>query len=590
MAAVGSKAALPTSGGVYRLLHDRERPWELSPGLGKRLKEHGEMGFRACVVEQGDKEFGFVVELVRKQLPAGRGVAKIMCVDNPDHAMVFEANLRNMEREAARLPGDSWKEHEPKALRARVMQRFEDFSKDFSNVCTVSQGVKKAVKGVFVLPLLHGSDHWELICSNGFQRWGKHEHFHGPLEGGVGKKSRDSGWFGDGIYFTNDLRYASLYGKTVLINFVSGRRPYPVVNDKPFPEIGSDMSRLEGLGLVDSYNMHYAPVASTDPSDPEWMEYHACDDRQEPMCDEFVVGGKEQVLERFVVELGVDFPKAPSVGAPPLAGLYHVLTALLDDPRVSSDIPLYGLFMSKVGEISGNLNREPSSQERELAQWLGQLFLVDGWIDRDVRKQLLARQGVKVGLEEKKKPPAKPAPKVTEKVKPDKNDLLSCASNAGASALEKLLTTHSHLIETPDADGNTSLLLAAGCHRNRSPKEKCEVLLQAKANIHAVNKKGENAMHIAAAKGYCEVVQLLLKRDKNLAHKVTLLNETPLHVVAKHNPLDGAAVARDLLEAGCLISVKNNEGFTALQLVKNMNSRLGHTLTKAAEKNDCIIM
>ncbi|HSW73063.1 MAG TPA: ankyrin repeat domain-containing protein [Chlamydiales bacterium] len=565
MAAVGSKAAHPTPGGAYRLLHDRERPWGLSPGLEKRLKEQGELGFRACVVEQGDKEFGFVMELVRKQLPAGRGIARIMCVDNPDHAMVFEANLRNMEREAAHLPVDSWKEHEPKALRAKVMQRFEDFSKDFSNVCTVSHGVKKAVKGVFVLPLLHGSDHWELICSNGFKRWGKHDHFHGPLDGGAGKKSRDSGWFGDGLYFTNDLRYAYLYGKTVMVCFVSGRRPYPVVNDKPFPELGSDMRRLEGLGMVDSCNMHYAPVASTDPTDPEWMEYHACDDRQAPMCDEFVVGGKDQVLERFVVVVGVDFPKAPSVGAPPLAGLYHKLTVLLDDPRVSVDLPLYGLFMNKVGEISGNLNRQPSSQERELDHWLGKLFLADGGIDRDARQKLLLSQGVKIEIEEKKKLAAKPASKAKAKELPADLD----AALLDVTARKRF---PSHRIAAVEA----------------REREKCERLLQAKANVRAVDSEGNSALHKFAEQGYCSLMSLLIESDRGLLKLVNNKNETALHAAV--GGFNRKEACEFLIKAGADHSAKNKAGLTALGVAKQLDDhRLVKELTKLTD-SDCVIM
>lgn len=162
-----------------------------------------------------------------------------------------------------------------------------------------------------VLPLWHGSSEvvCQSICSSGYTSFGKHHYYDENATKG-NAKSTDKGYFGSGIYFTNSARYASMYSSGhLLLTWVSMREPYPVVNDKPHPQKGTDMVKLEGKEHYQNYNAHYIPVASIEPNNPLCMNYYPCYKDQEPTWDEFVVFHQAQALPRFWVELGVDFPR-----------------------------------------------------------------------------------------------------------------------------------------------------------------------------------------------------------------------------------------------------------------------------------------
>ena len=133
-----------------------------------------------------------------------------------------------------------------------------------------------------------------------------------PAAGKGANASTDIGYFGSGIYFTNSARYAAMYADGhLLLSWVSMREPYPVVNDAPHPNKGSDMKKLAGQGHYQNYNAHYIPVASIKPHKPDCMEYYPCYQNQVPAWDEFVVFDKSQALPRFWIELGVDTPQHP---------------------------------------------------------------------------------------------------------------------------------------------------------------------------------------------------------------------------------------------------------------------------------------
>jgi len=89
----------------------------------------------------------------------------------------------------------------------------------------------------------------------------------------------------------------------MFLSFVSMREPFPVINDAPFPEKGSDMEMLAGNCRFDNYNAHFIPVASIAPRDPFNMVYFPCWQDRSPEYDEILVFDEGQALPRFLVVL-----------------------------------------------------------------------------------------------------------------------------------------------------------------------------------------------------------------------------------------------------------------------------------------------
>ena len=69
---------------------------------------------------------------------------------------------------------------------------------------------------------------------------------------------------------------------------------------------------------------------------------------------------------------------------------------------------------------------------------------------------------------------------------------------------------------------------------------------------------------MASAFGYTGIVMLLLKNKRSM-NVTTYGGDTPLIYAARNNKM---AIARELVEAGCDITIRNNENKTAVQVAK----------------------
>jgi WD40 repeat protein len=314
---VSSKKPFPEN--IKSSLPQPETPWQISPSLFSRIQSQTtNLAFRVCEIVSTDPEYDFILKHFEHQKPPGFGIKRIVCIHNPTHTQVFEGSLKNMEQEANNpyfLP--QGRNEEPRADRAKVLYRWHQQVALFSPVMvTDSQARAEPCFNAKVLPLWHGSSEsvCKSVCSSGFTSFGKHHYFDENASKGT-NKSTDKGYFGSGIYFTNSAQYATMYSSEghLLLSWVSMREPYPVVNDVPHPQKGSDMRKLEGKEHYQNYNAHFVPVASIRPEDPKCIEYYPCYKDQPPAWDEFVVFHSAQTLPRFWVELGVDFPKTLSL-------------------------------------------------------------------------------------------------------------------------------------------------------------------------------------------------------------------------------------------------------------------------------------
>lgn len=148
-------------------------------------------------------------------------------------------------------------------------------------------------------------------------------------------------------------------------------------------------------------------------------------------------------------------------------------------------------------------------------------------------------------------------------------------------------------LEKKDENGNTALLNAVREGKLRAVAS----LLAANANILARDKEGWSSLHFAAANGYLEIMQLLIKKSKRLVDQaddedrtplqkacyygrteaVALLlanqaniekkdgkDKTPLHAAVSYGGIFNAAVIRLLIQQGANLQAKTDYGWTPL--------------------------
>ncbi|MBS0649271.1 MAG: SEL1-like repeat protein [Verrucomicrobia bacterium] len=362
-----------------------QTPWNFSEPLFKRVQNYtSDKSFKLCEVLNTDAELNFILKYFEHQKPPGYSIKRVVCIHNPEHTQMFESTLKNMEREASNpVFAPKGKDEEPKADRARVLSRWEFQISQFSPVeikSLSSRGNDTCTKAK-VLPLWHGStkEICQSICWSGFTSFGKHHYFDENASKG-NTKSTDKGYFGAGIYFTNSAQYATMYssGGHLLLVWVSMREPYPVVNDKPHPQKGSDMLKLEGRMHYQNYNAHFIPVASIRPQDPKCLEYYPCYKDQQPAWDEFVVFEKAQALPRFWIELGTDFPKVVLSDIGTVGELLTLLLTLLNKPEVQQHPDLVQKFQAKADLMRDQAETNPLGVEDQSFLKLAKRLLPEG--------------------------------------------------------------------------------------------------------------------------------------------------------------------------------------------------------------------
>jgi hypothetical protein len=344
-------------------------PWNVSLTLFGRIQaQASDQPFKLCEVLSSDPDFNFILKYFEHQKPPGYSIKRVVCIHNSVHTQVFEGTLKNMELECNNsVFAPKGKDEEPKADRARVLTRWEIQASQFTPVEIKSSNSRQPdnCSKAKVLPLWHGSSELvcKSVCSSGFTSFGKHHYFDESASQGS-NKSTDKGYFGSGIYFTNSASYAIMYGSGhLLLSWVSMREPYPVVNDKPHPQKGSDMIKLGGKEHYQNYNAHFIPVTSIRPQDPKCLEYYPCYNDQQPAWDEFVVFEKAQTLPRFWIEIGVDFPKVVLSDLGTAGELLTLLLSLLDKPEVQNHAALSQMLQAKANLMLEHAETHPLGLE-----------------------------------------------------------------------------------------------------------------------------------------------------------------------------------------------------------------------------------
>jgi len=544
------KSVPPIPVDLPQLLHSPKTPWHISPALFERIKKQELVDgagkpFVAVQVLNSDPEYAFVLRYFQHQKPPHYGIKSIRCVHNPDQTKAFEVSFIGMEQAAKSFP-PGWSQEEPKGHRAQTIERWKASVAPFSPFQIPSSKRVDTFVGSKIIPLWHGSKQVESICKIGFSFFGKHHFFDKNAKPGA-QASTDIGFFGSGIYFTNSSHYASMYHSgTLFLAWVSMREPYPVVNDVPIPKKGADMLKLQGKGAYQNYNAHYIPVTSTDPSSADNMIYHPCHATEQPAWDEYVVFEKAQTLPRFVVELGVDLPVAPSTPSVATVGaLTNQLMTLLDNPEIQSDSAMFAILNNK-SETLFSLNAQSPLSPEDLAFYNRTMQLLDlkGKIRPIIKQQLTKSPATQ-------KPNAKKDPPLIAKV--TKIATAATAATAVSSSGEilnqktgdtvpALVSIHSESSEKTDVFGYTPLLNAA----STGDATLCKTLLAAGANPNAIGKDGFNALHIASWHGKHEVIPAFAAH-KQLINAKDTAGKPPLLLAASWGHLKAC---EELLKAG----------------------------------------
>jgi len=568
------KSVSPIPTDLPQLLHAPKTPWHISPALFERIKKQELVDgagkpFVAVQVLNSDPEYAFVLRYFQHQKPPHYGIKSIRCVHNPDQTKAFEVSFTGMEQAAKSFP-PGWSQEEPKGHRAQTIERWKASVAPFSPFQIPSSKRVDTFVGSKIIPLWHGSKQVESICKIGFSFFGKHHFFDKNAKPGA-QASTDIGFFGSGIYFTNSSHYASMYHSgTLFLAWVSMREPYPVVNDVPIPKKGADMLKLQGKGAYQNYNAHYIPVTSTDPSSADNMIYHPCHATEQPAWDEYVVFNNTQTLPRFIVELGVDLPVAPSAASIATVGtLTEKLMALLDDPAIQSDSVMFAILNEK-SETLFSLNPQSplSSEDFAFYNRTMQLFDPKGKIRPAIKQQLTKSQPAVPKPNSKEDPPS--IAKVTK---------IATAATVVSSSGEILNQKTGDVVPAPvsidpkslektDADGYTPLLNAA----KDGNVELSKALLAAGANPNTINASRCNALHLAASSGKHEVIPVLAAH-KQLLNAKDANGNTPLMMAVAANQVEAC---KALLTAGADPSITKGGIFgigskTALDIARQLD-------------------
>lgn len=130
------------------------------------------------------------------------------------------------------------------------------------------------------------------------------------------------------------------------------------------------------------------------------------------------------------------------------------------------------------------------------------------------------------------------------------------AIQAGDEALVKLLLKTSINVNETDTEGNSALHLSLKSSSGSSPQQLrilC-LLLKHGAGVSRKNRLGLTALHVAAANGNLQALQILLLEDPSSVNSVTEMKETPLFFAAKNDFWDCADL---LLRSGANTEILN---------------------------------
>lgn len=357
----GSTSMIPS--GINIHLSNPRKPWQISKAAYERMPQGwgaGEM-YKKWQLLPSDPECMFILKYFNHQKPSNYGIANIYFLHNPSHTQEFEGYLPKMDKRAETFKPE-WDKEDFVDERRGMIRRWKEQVKEYYPIAIQRSDREDVYANARVVPLLHGTsgNNCGAIAATGFAAFGKHHFFDLDAKPGTFKNT-DPGYFGSGMYFTNSAAYATLYCKGtpnshLLVSWVLMLEPYPVINDVPHPDKGSDMKKFgTGRGGYQTYNAHYIPVAPTSNS-THCMEYFPCYKNQPPRCDEYVVFQEAQTLPRFWIELFLDFPKMLPANSP-IPGSY-----VIDSTTLNATL-LAGLSVAATCT-------SPACSKKDRAQWL----------------------------------------------------------------------------------------------------------------------------------------------------------------------------------------------------------------------------
>jgi len=227
-------------------------------------------------------------------------ITEAYLVNNESLLLPFEHRLATMVERTTQdkdvFLNQSWRMASDANLREKILENYYKFADKFE----INEN--SAVK---TIPLVHGVPDEKSafsIASTGFAALGK----------------RDSGFFGNGIYFTNNVVYAAQYSKSknykltneknekiakstnqnlpekpliVILSWVSMASIYPVTEKPDSPE------SLQGKAIGGGYDSHYTLVCQ-----PKYYPVTTDADLKNKLA-EFVVSQENQTLPKYILYL-----------------------------------------------------------------------------------------------------------------------------------------------------------------------------------------------------------------------------------------------------------------------------------------------
>ncbi|QDK46890.1 hypothetical protein DOM22_17880 [Bdellovibrio sp. ZAP7] len=158
--------------------------------------------------------------------------------------------------------------------------------------------------------------------------------------------------------------------------------------------------------------------------------------------------------------------------------------------------------------------------------------------------------------------------------------LMAAAMNGNVKALNLLMQKNANL-EQRNKFGDTALALAVSNDQDAAAK----TLITAGAKVDvAVLSENKDTLLITAAKSSEKTTRLILQKNKKVINQTNALGNTALmeSIVAGY-----PKIAKLLVDNGADVTIKNNDGKTALDLSKEMkNKSLSDLLTKKAKAID----
>jgi tetratricopeptide (TPR) repeat protein len=217
---------------------------------------------------------------------SGMGIKNIKVIYNRNSIKMFKANLALLQdRKDVGAFAAKWEQSNNEILeqqqwRKTIHQGFLDRAKPYSH---------SAYPDVKLMPLWHGTsaDAAASICKTGY----------------ANLAHTDTGFFGKGIYFTPEAKYAyKTYSKNgiLLLAWVASYSAFPVID--------GDMPKLTGKANYQNYDTHFVPVVPNT-SQPNEKNFYPTKPKQRAIYHEAVVFQAAQCLARYWVELAPELDK-----------------------------------------------------------------------------------------------------------------------------------------------------------------------------------------------------------------------------------------------------------------------------------------